>query len=86
MYNNEQTFIISVCILQSHLFTVSQAQALFSLKKLFRDGGARFVIPFTTLMHLAMFTDCPSGIWQMRRMGLQVEALTMPLGLSSEMA
>jgi len=37
------------------------------------------------LMHLAMFTDGPSGIWQIQKMGVQIETLAMPLGLS-EMA
>jgi len=33
MYNNKQTFIISVCILQSHLFTVLQDHVSLLLEK-----------------------------------------------------
>ena len=46
---NEQTFIISVCILRFHLFAVFTCRhgSLF-LQKTFRDVGAGFVVPFTT--------------------------------------
>ena len=65
MYNNEQTFIIRVCILQSCLLTVSQAHGSLPWKKLavFRDVGAGLWYCSPHLMHLAiaMFADHPSG-------------------------
>ena len=61
---NEQTFIISVCILRFHLFAVFTCRhgSLF-LQKTFRDVGAGLWYCLPHLMHLAiaMFADHPSG-------------------------
>ena len=67
----------------SHVYLqFHRLMALFSLKKCFRDGGDGFVVPFTTFdAPIAMITDCPSGIQQMQKMVIQIEALTIPLGL-----
>ena len=77
MYNNEQTLIISVCISQScmsiHSFT--DPWLSFPWKTCFRDVGAGFVVPFTTF-------DAPSHVcWPFKKMGVWIEALTVPLGL-----
>ena len=41
-----------------------------------------FVVPFTTFdAPIAMIADRSSGIRQMQKMGIQIEALTIPLGL-----